>query len=91
MRTKSWPKLAVTALAVTGVALAWRAQANHGTLPNRIPEPAPYDVAEAQFYPPPFEGAWEGANNPGVCDSCHGRIFNEWNGSMMSNAWRDPG
>jgi hypothetical protein len=91
MRTERWPKLAAAALAVTGVALAWRAQANHGGLPNRIPEPAPYNVAEAQHFPPPYEADWNGANNPGVCDTCHSRIFNEWNGSMMSNSWRDPG
>lgn len=69
---------------------AHAAHARHGELPNRIPEPAPYNVSEAQFYPPPFEAKWEGANNPGVCSNCHDRIWNEWNGSMMSNSWRDP-
>jgi hypothetical protein len=92
METRSLVKLLVTAgLVVTGVAAAWRVRADHGTLPNRIPEPAPYNTAEAQFYPPPYEADWNGADNPGVCDTCHTRIFNEWNGSMMSNAWRDPG
>lgn len=71
-------------------AIGYRVQAQ-GVLPNRIPEPAPYNVGEAQFFPPPYESEWDGASNPGVCDSCHGRIFNEWNGSMMSNSWRDPG
>jgi hypothetical protein len=66
-------------------------QARHGELPNRIPEPPPYNVSEAQFYPPPFESKWEGNNNPGVCSSCHTPIWNQWNGSMMSNSWRDPG
>ena len=56
---------------------------------NRIPEPAPYDTAEAQSYPPPFEEAWK-TSNPGRCGSCHSRIFEEWNGSMMANSWRDP-
>ena len=78
-------------LVVAGLAVTWRVQADHGTLPNRIPEAAPYNVQEAQFFPPPYESAWNGDNNPGVCDSCHGRIFDEWNGSMMSNAWRSVG
>jgi hypothetical protein len=59
-------------------------------LPNRIPEAAPYVVSEAQFYPPPFEEYWQNTGNPAQCQSCHKRIFDEWNGSMMSNAWRDP-
>lgn len=63
----------------------------HGELPNRIPEPAPYNVDEAQFFPPPYESDWENVNNPGKCSGCHTRIFDEWNGSMMSNSWRDPG
>jgi len=92
MESRSLLKIIVTAgLVVTGVAAAWRVRADHGTLPNRIPEPAPYNTAEAQFHPPPYEADWNGPNNPGVCDTCHTRIFNEWNGSMMSNAWRDPG
>ncbi len=71
--------------------LGFAAQARHGELPNRIPEAAPYNVSEAEFFPPPFEADWKGASNPGVCNSCHSRIFAEWNGSMMSNSWRDPG
>ncbi|WP_179137927.1 Ig-like domain-containing protein [Candidatus Entotheonella palauensis] len=66
-------------------------QARHGELPNRIPEAAPYNVDEAAFYPPPYEDAWSGINNPTLCAGCHTRIFKEWNGSMMANAWRDPG
>ncbi len=69
----------------------YAAQARHGELPNRIPEPAPYNTREADFFPPPFESFWEGSSNPGVCSNCHSRIWNEWNGSMMSNSWRDPG
>jgi Bacterial Ig-like domain len=80
-----------SALALTFLVVAYAARARHGELPNRIPEPAPYNVGEAQFFPPPFESDWNGADNPGVCNSCHGRIFGEWNGSMMSNSWRDPG
>ena len=81
------------AMLVFGVATASgvAAHARHGELPNRIPEAAPYNVGEANFFPPPFEGEWDGASNPGVCNSCHTRIWGEWNGSMMSNSWRDPG
>jgi hypothetical protein len=84
-------RFVTAALALGGLAVAWQAQARHGQLPNRIPEPAPYDTSEAQAHPPPYETDWNGPNSPGVCDSCHGRIFEEWNGSMMSNSWRDPG
>jgi hypothetical protein len=59
-------------------------------LPNRIPEAAPYVLAEASAFPPPYEGQWQGDDNPGQCRSCHQKIFDEWNGSMMSNSWRDP-
>jgi hypothetical protein len=59
-------------------------------LPNRIPEAAPYVVAEARVFPPPYEEAWTTENHPGQCRSCHRKIFDEWNGSMMSNSWRDP-
>src|SRR6185503_18589928 len=33
---------------------------------------------------------WQTQNHPGQCASCHQKIFDEWNGSMMSNSWRDP-
>jgi hypothetical protein len=59
-------------------------------LPNRIPEPPPYVTTEARFFSPPFEEYWKNVNHPGQCQSCHERIFQEWNGSMMANAWRDP-
>src|SRR5215467_11833235 len=59
-------------------------------LPNRIPEAAPYITAEATAFPPPYEENWQGQDNPGQCQTCHAKIFDEWNGSMMSNAWRDP-
>jgi hypothetical protein len=59
-------------------------------LENRIPETAPYDTSEAQFFPPPYEEYWKGIANPGQCQSCHRRIFDDWAGSMMANAWRDP-
>jgi hypothetical protein len=59
-------------------------------LPNRIPEAAPYITAEASAFPPPYEEQWQGDDNPGQCRSCHQKIFDQWNGSMMSNSWRDP-
>jgi hypothetical protein len=59
-------------------------------LENRIPETAPYDISEAQFFPPPYEEYWKGTAHPGQCQSCHRRIFEDWAGSMMANAWRDP-
>ncbi|HEX3855187.1 MAG TPA: hypothetical protein VHW01_29690 [Polyangiaceae bacterium] len=66
------------------------AAARHGELPNRIPEPAPYDTQEAKLHPPPYDKYFAGSGSPGVCAACHKQIFEEWNGSMMSNAWRDP-
>jgi hypothetical protein len=65
--------------------------ARHGELPNRIPEAAPYNVTEAESYPPPYEDKWTTINQPGLCAGCHTQIFQEWNGSMMANSWRDPG
>jgi Big-like domain-containing protein len=59
-------------------------------LPNRIPEAAPYVIAEAAAFPPPYEEHWQTQVNPGQCQNCHPKIFDEWNGSMMANAWRDP-
>ncbi|HKI04372.1 MAG TPA: Ig-like domain-containing protein [Thermoanaerobaculia bacterium] len=73
------------------IAFAYRPATPLDDLPNRIPHPAPYVAAEARAFPPPFEEAWEGIHNPGRCATCHAKIFEEWNGSMMSNAWRDPG
>ena len=66
-------------------------RAKGGTeLPNRIPEAAPYVTAEARAFPPPYEASWATENGPGQCQSCHQKIFDQWNGSMMSNSWRDP-
>jgi hypothetical protein len=67
------------------------ALARHGELSNRIPEAAPYNVDEAAVYPPPYEEKWTTINTPTLCATCHTRIFQEWNGSMMANSWRDPG
>jgi len=83
----------LAAVLTAAVALTWSYQvfAGHGELPNRIPEAAPYHTGEAQFYPPPYNAEWEGVNAPSNCDGCHETIFGQWNGSMMSNSWRDPG
>jgi len=59
-------------------------------LPNRMPEAAPYVTAETAAAAPPFEDHWQEEGNPGQCRTCHKDIFEQWNGSMMSNAWRDP-
>jgi len=59
-------------------------------LDNRIPEPAPYTVSEARHLAPPYEESWETTQNPGTCGTCHARVFEGWNGSMMANSWRDP-
>ncbi len=88
---KLWPFALLAAGSTAAlVALSFRPVASRDELPNRIPRPAPYVTAEAKQFPPPYEEAWEGPHNPGRCATCHARIFDEWNGSMMSNAWRDP-
>jgi hypothetical protein len=66
------------------------AEARYGELPNHVPEPAPYDITEAKAHPPPYDAYFAQSGNPRVCAQCHQRIFAEWNGSMMSNSWRDP-
>ena len=80
--------MAVTAAGIT--ALVHRPSGDRRDLPNRIPEAAPYVTAEAQVFPPPYEEYWQSQNHPGQCQTCHQKIFDEWNGSMMSNSWRDP-
>src|SRR5712691_11065463 len=65
--------------------------ARHGELPHRIPEAAPYHAPAAASAPPPYEATWTTSNHPVLCAGCHTQIFQEWNGSMMANAWRDPG
>jgi hypothetical protein len=80
--------LAMTVVAVCGA--VYRPAGDALELKNRIPEPPPYVTAEAQFFPPPFEQYWTDSGHPGQCQSCHQRIFDEWSGSMMANAWRDP-
>src|SRR3954471_2790966 len=59
-------------------------------LPNRIPEAAPYVTAETDAFAPPYEEHWQTQDHPGQCRNCHQKIFDQWSGSMMANAWRDP-
>jgi len=70
-----------TSLFSAGVLVGlWGAQgyARHGELPNRIPEAAPYNVTEAETYPPPYEEKWTTINHPTLCAGCHTQIFQEW-------------
>ncbi|HET6284400.1 MAG TPA: Ig-like domain-containing protein [Polyangia bacterium] len=84
-------RIIVLLLTATGLSAAvYRTQPAARDLPNRIPEAAPYVIEEAGFVPPPFEEYWQTQNHPGQCQTCHQKIFDEWNGSMMSNSWRDP-
>ncbi len=55
MPSRTLNLLVSAATACSVVALVYRAPAADVELPNRIPEPAPYVTAEAQFVPPPFE------------------------------------
>jgi len=82
--------LFATALAASAVVYYQPDQSKLNDIPNRLPEAAPYVVVEAQAYPPPFHDHWEQEDSPGQCQTCHQKIFDEWNGSMMSNSWRDP-
>jgi len=88
-----WPfNILISIAAATGlVVLAYEPSRPTDELPNRIPRAAPYVTAETDAVAPPFESYWKTNHNPGKCSTCHGRIFSEWNGSMMSNSWRDPG
>ncbi|HEX4960147.1 MAG TPA: Ig-like domain-containing protein [Thermoanaerobaculia bacterium] len=89
---KGWTLALLAAGSTAGlVALAFQPAASRDELANRIPQAAPYVTAEARHFPPPFAEAWEGPHNPGRCATCHAKIFAEWNGSMMSSSWRDPG
>jgi len=78
----------ITVLAT--VALVYPAAPANGELANRIPEAPPYVTSEAALIGPPFEEYWTTTDHPAQCQNCHKRIFDEWKGSMMANAWRDP-
>ena len=87
------PTLAIAIAAGTALAtaaLVYPTAPPGAELANRIPEPPPYVTAEAAFIAPPFEDYWQGTNHPAQCQNCHKSIFDEWKGSMMANAWRDP-
>jgi len=71
-------------------AVVYHSDADRNDIPNRLPEAAPYNLVEAQVSPPPYEEHWAAEDSPGQCQTCHQHIFDEWNGSMMSNSWRDP-
>ena len=84
-------RIAVLLMTAAGLSAAvYQAKVPARDLPNRIPEAAPYVTEEASIVPPPYEEYWQTHNHPGQCQSCHQKIFDEWNGSMMSNSWRDP-
>ncbi|MBZ5508308.1 MAG: Ig-like domain-containing protein [Acidobacteriia bacterium] len=82
--------LLTTTLATCALVYYQPDQSKLNDIPNRLPEAAPYVVAEAQAFPPPYHDHWEQEDSPGQCQTCHQKIFDEWNGSMMSNSWRDP-
>lgn len=82
--------LTATMSATAAVVYFQPSQRSLRDIPNRLPEAAPYVLAEAQAFPPPYHEHWEKEDSPGQCQTCHQKIFDEWNGSMMSNAWRDP-
>lgn len=82
--------LIVTAAVASAVVYMQPDLSKQKDIPNRLPEAAPYVLAEAQAFPPPYHEHWEQENSPGQCQTCHQKIFDEWNGSMMSNSWRDP-
>src|SRR6266852_6330521 len=82
--------LAATTLVTSAVVYYQPQPSELNDIPNRIPEAAPYVLAEAQAFPPPYHNHWEQEDSPAQCKTCHQKIFDEWNGSMMSNAWRDP-
>src|SRR6267142_5853486 len=82
--------MVATALAAGSIVFYPPDQGRLNDLPNRISEAAPYVLAEAQVFPPPYHEHWMQEDSPGQCQTCHQKIFDEWNGSMMSNSWRDP-
>ena len=82
--------LVTSTVAVAAVVYLQPDAAKQRELPNRLPEAAPYVLAEAQAFPPPYHQHWEQEDSVGQCQTCHQKIFDEWNGSMMSNSWRDP-
>jgi len=89
-KTLKLAALLATTIATCALVYNQPDQSKLNDIPNRLPEAAPYVVAEAQAFPPPYHDHWEQEDSPGQCQTCHQKIFDEWNGSMMSNSWRDP-
>jgi hypothetical protein len=93
--------LATLSIVAGFTSLAFARHGEENILTNRIPEPAPYVVGETTHptlgsptgvAQPPYESTWASSSTgAGGCTGCHGTLYAEWNGSMMSNAWRDPG
>lgn len=55
------------------------------------------DMKKSPFYPSRASTAKEGGyldinmfDPPEICQGCHQEIYNQWKGSMHSNAWNDP-
>ncbi len=63
------------------------------------PEPQPVEPEPAKVKAPPFRG-WSGTqpgdieldrwHTPESCSECHNEIYRQWQGTMHSNAGRDP-
>ncbi|WP_394826658.1 Ig-like domain-containing protein [Pendulispora albinea] len=87
---KAVKALALTVTVAGTAGLVYQPPVDLTDIPNRIPEAPPYVTAEAESFPPPYEELWRSQNHPAQCKNCHATIFEQWNGSMMSNAWRDP-
>ena len=83
-------RLVVLAAVLAALVCGYQISARHLEFPNAIPEAPPYNDAEAVNFPPPYDSSWDNTNNPGKCSGCHTGVFDQWNGSMMANAWRDP-
>jgi mono/diheme cytochrome c family protein len=82
--------LVVLAVAGTLFAAFVSSPGDAKTLPNLLPLAPPYLAAETADATTPFEPHFKDRLNPGRCATCHSKIFAQWNGSMMSNSWRDP-
>jgi hypothetical protein len=82
--------LIAVAVAVAVFAALRPTAPNVKLLPNQLPLAAPYLSAETKEVSTPLEEHFREKLNPGKCATCHGKIFEQWNGSMMSNSWRDP-
>jgi hypothetical protein len=78
---------AVTVMAT--VALVYPAAPAGGELANRIPEAPPY-VTPRRRSRAAVRGVLDDDRSSGAVPELPQAIFDEWRGSMMANAWRDP-